>query len=376
VLDRTHGIGFGAVPQVAASASGEAVAAWLRRSRTVVPYRVRTALLGPRASSWAAPADVSPADVDATIPRLAMGSDGGAVAVWSCRCTPPPPGGTATSVQSAARPPGGGFGPATPLGAAVPPFLELSAAAGPGGAAVAAWGAGPPDPGLIAADRRPDGTWSAPAKISQAPAGILGFASNVNVAMNAHGEALVVWQGPDGLLSSGRAAAGPWSAPTPIPTPSGASGRAALGMDDAGNAILVLRAPHQASLNFRVVAFTRAAGAAAWSGPVALSPAGPTTGAPAPSAGQPALSVNGHGQAVVVWAQTVSGVPRVLARRRTASTGPWGPLEAVSAPAREPTSPRVAMDAGGHAVAVWLERTAPRLKGGRTRTVVRAAGTT
>ena len=183
-------------------------------------------------------------------------------------------------VQSAARAPGGAFGAAVSLGPAVPPFLELAVGAGRGGGAAVAWGAGPADPGLVVSARGADGVWSAPAKVSEAPPGILLFASDVHVAMNARGDALAVWQEPDGLMSSDLPAGGAWSAPVLIAPSTGSILGASVGLDDAGNALVVVRAPDQATFNFRVMAYTRAAGAAAWSGPVALSPAGPTTGAP------------------------------------------------------------------------------------------------
>jgi hypothetical protein len=122
-----------------------------------------------------------------------------------------------------------------------------------------------------------------------------------------------------------------------------------------------------------VQALSLASGANAWSAPAILSPPGPTTGAPATSVGLPVVALNPHGTALVAWTQTIGGVSRVLARRRDSATAHWGPLEAVSTPARSPMSPGVAVDGAGHAVAVWIERSTPRVKGGRGSAVVRVA---
>jgi len=372
VLDRTHGLPFGAPVQVAAAPTGEAVAAWVARSRTADPYRMRATLLRRTASNWGAPIVVSPPGQDAVLPALGMGPDGGAVAVWSCRCTPPPPGTAAADVQASARPAGGAFTPATALPPASPPLSTLRVAVATGGAAIAAWQAGPPEAGLSVSERGRDGAWSAPTRISAAPDPVMAFVSDAWVAVDPRGDAVAVWQQLTGLMSSRKPAGGAWSAPAPVPAPSG-SGVGGLALDGAGNALLVLQAPDQPTLAHRVQALSLAAGSSAWSAPVVLSPAGPTTGRPAPSVGLPVLALNTRGRAIVVWTQTIAGVARVLARRRDTAGGSWGPLEAVSPPARSPMSPSVAIDGAGHAVAVWVERSTPRVTGGRGSAVVRVA---
>jgi hypothetical protein len=365
-LDTTGGVAFGSEPRVAAAATGEAVASWAARGR------VWTSVLGPRADRWSAAEARTPADGQAASPALVMGPDGTAVALFTCRCPAAP--GVVPAQQAAVRPPRGAFGVPAVLSDAAPfAFLGTRLAAGPAGAALAAWATGPPVPGLLVAERRPDGTWSAPMAVSRVTDPVTGFVSDPQVAMNGRGDAIAVWRQGGELMAARRPASGAWSAPEELPgTADVDSGPPQVAIDDAGTVLVVVRSFDEETFNHRVAAIPgRPDGG--WGAPVVLSPAGPRTGPPAPSAGMPSLALDRRGRAVVVWAQQVNGALHVLARRRASPDGGWGRIEAVSGPAPGARDPQVALDPSGAAVAVWLERTAPRVRGGQGTMVVRGA---
>src|SRR5215212_1772716 len=119
-------------------------------------------------------------------PELAMSANGDAVAAWASR----------TQVYAAIRRAGGDFGPAAPLGVAVPPAaIAPRVAIGPDGAAVVAWVDRPDERGdgfVRAAYRPPGGSFSAPRTLAEV---FYTGVYDVAVAMSRGGEALVIWAG-------------------------------------------------------------------------------------------------------------------------------------------------------------------------------------
>jgi hypothetical protein len=345
---------FGGGPRVEAAASGEALALWSNQPVGTAPSGVRASVLGARAATFGPAAAISAAGVYAISPVVDATAGGGALALWSCLCTP---GVQGASIMAAARPAGGAFGAPAAIGGIGPiPLVAKAVAVAPSGAAIASWSPGYPAPGLLVAERTPAGDWS-PARTFSDPADPLGTASNPQVAIDDRGDAVLAWTQNGRVLVSLRTPDGAWSAPQAI-APARISSQAAplVAVDERGNGLLVLHGPDQATFANRVRAWSHAAGAAGWSGPVALSPPGPTSGPPGPSAGVPSLAMNGRGAAIVVWTQRVRGSSRVLARRRAGPTAGWGALEDVSGPGRGIASARAAIDPAGRAVAVWLER--------------------
>lgn len=357
VLGRSRG-SYGDRPRVVANDAGAALAIWSARDPGS-DFRVRASLLGPRARSWGPATPLSAADTRAIEPRPALARDGSALASWGCLCNPGGVGPLTTSAS--ARPPGGPWGMPRTLQAPGELALDAQLAASRSGAAVALWS---DRNGQIRASSRPARAAFGPSvDISPGTPG-----GSPAVATNDRGQALAVWVGGGAAF---RSAYGRWSAPVEILPP----GRFALeepevGLDDAGNAIVAMRAFDDATFAFRVVVVTRRGRDGVWSGPVALSPRGPTSGRPAPGAARPSLAVSPRGEAIIAWAQTVNGSSRAVARRRAPGAAAWGRLEDVSGPQRGVSGLRVALARDGSAGAAWTAI----LPGARPRpTVARVA---
>ncbi|HEY1335191.1 MAG TPA: hypothetical protein VGF31_13105, partial [Myxococcaceae bacterium] len=85
-------------------------------------------------------------------------------------------------------------------------------------------------------------------------------------------------------------------------------------------------------------------------GPTWLAPA--NLSAPGRDATEPQVAVDGSGDAVAVWARSDGSDTIIQASARPAG-GAWGPAVDLSQTGRDATTPQVAVDAAGNAVAVW-----------------------
>lgn len=198
--------------------------------------------------------------------------------------------------------------------------------------------------------------WLPPADISATGAAN----SRVQVAVDGQGNAVAIWRrGADGgevtVQSAVRPAGGPWQAAVDVSRP-GRDGSAParapvpgpqLALDAQGNAVAVWQRYNGTSLVIQ--AAERPAGGR-WSAPVDISVAG----AAGEDAGSPRVAIDRQGNAVAIWHRT-DLVPR---RNRVQSAvrpvgGTWQPPVAVSAPDVNATSPQVAFDAQGEAIAIW-----------------------
>lgn len=184
------------------------------------------------------------------------------------------------------------------------------------------------------------------------------------VAAGADGSVAAIWPAiVDGRLAyvaATRPAGGPWQAPASIETPvSGTSATdVVVGPDGRATAVWIA----SSGPRYAVRTSTRPAGGA-WSAPSDLSD-------PALSAEQPALAVAPDGAVAAIWRRPVGGSWTVQARIRPAG-GDWGPVADLSATGQDASSPQVALDGRGGAVAVWT-----RSNGSRTvvQTVSKPAG--
>jgi hypothetical protein len=111
-----------------------------------------------------------------------------------------------------------------------------------------------------------------------------------------------------------------------------------------GDGILVWTSSDPKS-GLSVVASFRPAGKS-WGKPVVLVPS--ATGAPAP---QPAI--DGKGNALVVWARTISGVSRVQGTYRAVAGNVWAVRRSLSKVGADSVTPQVALDADGDGAVAW-----------------------
>ena len=236
---------------------------------------------------------------------------------------------TARSLASL-RPSGGVFGatvPLTPHGASDP-----SVAIGDSGAAVAAWTQGTAKRQSVhVALREPGAGWGTP--ITLAKRGVA-----PRVAIDAQGNALVVWSRHGGSMQSAQRAPGSaFSPPADLPAAGLVSD---LQMDAGGNA-LVLSFPRGDSSTSRLQSSFRPAGGA-FEAPrdvASVSSVHPES----------ALAMNPAGDAIVVFAKG----RRLVASRRPAG-GEFGPPVNVSGKADfTPTVSDVALGGDGSATVTW-----------------------
>lgn len=186
----------------------------------------------------------------------------------------------------------------------------------------------------------------------------------MQIAVEPDGTAIAVWRRGAGsgevtVQSSVRPAGGTWQAPIDISAPgldgSATLDRAVLGpqlaLDARGNAVAVWQRSNGTSLV--VQAAERPAGGA-WKAPVVIS----APGGAGEDAGSPRVAIDPLGSAVAVWHRRdpVTQRSRVQSAVRPAG-GSWQPPVAVSALGVDATGARLAIDARGAALALWTGRT-------------------
>jgi hypothetical protein len=341
----------GSNPNLVADSRGDAFAAWAHRPEFNGDSVIETSIKPGGSSTWQAPVRLSSGGEDSEWPVLAVDAAGDVTAVWEGR------NGTESDIEAAVRPAGSGTWTA-PVQLATdtgkyggPPELAVD----PEGDAVAVWahenGAGSD---VIEASSKPHGseTWQVPVPVSAGG----DLAGSPHVAMDANGDAFVVWQrwgNCDRIESAIRAgASGAWQAPVAL---SGAEGTECassprVAVDPQGDAIATWQNDKGAVDFGTVEADLRPANSSAWDAPVALS-------GPGVQAQEPRVALNALDEAIVVWSSVNGDENRIEATARPQTTGAWqAPVTLSSSPVREPNIgefAQVAIDAQGDAFAAW-----------------------
>jgi PKD domain/PASTA domain len=318
----------GSDPSVAVDASGDAFAVWTRSGTVQASDR-------PAGTTWSKAQDISGACVDARGVELAVGPPGRAVIVWEC-----PKGGN-TIVQAATRPPSGSWSAPHDLSAPGHDAHAPQVALDRTGDALAVWArSNGTDVILQSALRRASGEWAAPEDVSAPGLDV----DQPDVALNAAGNGVAVWQSSNGVTTGIRAAtrtaAGSWSAPQALSS-GGNAERPHVGIDSAGNAVAVwsLNASH-----FRAQATVHPSGGG-WAPAQSLSSAGA-------DAFQPQVAVNPSGSAVAAWL-SFDGLTYVVQSAGRPRGGAWSAVQNLSPPSPDLGAPQIALDPSGGAVAVW-----------------------
>ena len=173
-------------------------------------------------------------------------------------------------------------------------------------------------------------------------------ADNPQVAVDAAGDAVAVWDFYDGatwiVQAATRPAGGAWHAPVDVSAPGPDAGRAQVAIGPSGDAIAVWRRFDGA--NRIVQAAARPAGGA-WHAPVDLS-------APGRNADYARVAVGAGGLAYAVWVSDNADGTSVVQAAARSGGGAWRAPVDLSSPGRVyEDPPEVAVDAAGDAVAVW-----------------------
>jgi hypothetical protein len=326
------------VPQVVLDSEGNATAVWDRWNGldTVVESAYR-----PAGEGWGSPENLSepalegesvPGAHDAQSPRIAVDGQGDVTVVWERYA------GAKILLQAVDRPSGGSWTAPVDLGemnlASDPePWVAVDSA----GDAVAVWKQGE----VIQSVFRPaGGYWEAPLPISA------GESFVPQAAMNAEGEATVVWMHYDGsryvVESAYLPAGGNWESPTLVSEPGEEAGDPQVALDAAGNTVVAWRGESGGKEYVRT-AYRPVGGL--WEAPTNASAAGEHV-----QSIQDA--VDSDGNAIVAWAGEAGGYDIARAAFRP-SGGQWEAPSDLSADGGNAFPSDVVFDTSGNAAIVW-----------------------
>jgi hypothetical protein len=339
-------------PVVAMNLAGDTVVVWVD-GEADVHAAVRRA-----GRAFSAPMRVARGAAGKTVdhPVVAIDESGNAIAVWQLDEDAGPP----HIVQAAVLRAGGRFSrPRTLSAHAIGPAVAMNAA----GDAIVTWARATKSGDVVQAATRPrGGSFKRPITLSAAGQD----ASFSDVAMNAAGEAIVVWERGRGkthvVQATLRPAGGSFSRPVDLSAAGQQADGARVAIGRAGDAIVTWSLFN--GTTFVVQAATRPA-RGAFSMPADLS--APDRGG---YRGQPAI--DGSGQTIVVWLEEdlnrffevpSSAVVRMSMR---SAGGTFSEPVTLSRPGVQ--NPRVAMNPAGAVIAVW-----ERAKEGLDSTGVQAA---
>lgn len=328
-------------PQVAVNSAGEAVAVWERSNggRDIVEASIR-----PPGGSFSIPVKVSRSGFGGSFPQVAVDDVGGAIAVWRHV------DGKSSVVQSAMRPAGGRFSAPVTLSTdglnAYLPQVAMNAA----GDQIVVWqsesGRGFGSFVVQAAVRQVGGRFSAPVTVSTAGQD----GEGPQAAIDRDGDATVIWQGSaagGATTTTAQAvehpAGGTFSDPVTLSAPGQDIALPQIAMSGAGETFAIWqRSLPGGKTAIQVV--QRPVGQA-FSLPSTL------TAVNEPSV-SPQIAIDDAGNAVAVWEGANAGNSTVQAAVRPAG-GRFSAPATLSVPRRNASSPQVAIDETGGAVAVW-----------------------
>jgi hypothetical protein len=330
----------GSSPTVAVDADGDAVVAWQQWNGTATEIEVSTHAAG--AAGWSAAEILSDPLREATDAAVAI-SGGQAIVVWDGQNA------AGNEIVQASVEQGFGdlWGSPIPLSApgadADPPQIAMDA----GGEAFVVWSRGEGTSRAVQeAQRAPDGIWSSPVVLSAVPAA--GEYSRVpRIAVDAAGDAVVGWElftGSDfDAVATTREAGGTWTTPRELTGAGEGAYDVEVGIDSAGDVIVAWE--HEQLSKYVMQVRTAKAGGSAWSAAVGVSPA-------SDEPLEDALAVGPAGDAVASW-QIDEGSGLVVQAANHPVGGVWSAPVTLSQEGIAAFQPAVASDAAGEETVLW-----------------------
>jgi PKD domain-containing protein len=316
---------------------------WPRRAALAL-LAALAGLLVISAPAWAAPTwlpatSLSSPGQDATETQVGVDAQGDSVAVWQRA-----DGSGNNVVQAAVRPAGGAWQP-TPTNLASCYFFPATprVAVDARGDAVAVWRclskAGGYDD-TEASVRPAGGTWGTPVQLSDTDAG----AQTPQVAIDAHGDAVAVWDRVSGATtqveSSTEPAGGSWQPEVSLSDATGSAGSPDVALAPNGAASVVWLSDDGPGVVTQ--AASRPAGAATWGPPVNLSNPG--------SGGIGQVATTPQGEVIAVWP---SGADSTVQGAVRSPAGVWGSPTDISASGEAVENVAIGVDRAGTVTAVW-----------------------
>ena len=328
-------------PRIAMADEGNAVVVW-QQEGTDGSARIWSNRYSAEAG-WDVEEIIAEVRGNARRPEVAMDRNGTAVAVWYQADGGP------HSIYSNRYTPGGGWGGAELIEEAEGDARRPQVAVSSGGGAVAVWAQFSSRRSVVWSNRAtPDGVWRTSRPIDDDNEA--GDATRPHVAVDSSGNAVAVWQQFDGArenIWSNRytIAMNDWGTAELIETDNGGDASAPqVAMGPGGSTLAVWSQFDGTNDDIWSNRFTRGAG---WG--MAERIGGSSIG----EALNPKVAMDGNGAAVAVWTQPGDAYTGIWSNRYAPSSG-WGTAERLNPDiVGDATSPEVAMEASGNAVAVW-----------------------
>lgn len=193
-------------------------------------------------------------------------------------------------------------------------------------------------------------SWGGPAELSAS--GESG--ESPSVAVDARADALSAWERIDKetgnrvIEVAGRpAGAGAWGSPLTISSGTVEGTLPQVALDSAGDGFAAWLG--KSGTEYSILASTRSGLGGTWTKPVTLE----TLGMTVIDDPQPRLSVDGKGDAIVVWEHVKGPESFVESSSRPAGALTWGPSQVVAEDAESLHNPEVGLDSAGDATALW-----------------------
>lgn len=335
-------------PQVAIDANGNALAVWRQfdGQRNSIWANRYTA-----GSGWGTPTRFdTQSSGNAEVVQIAMDANGNGLAVWVQS------DGMRTHAWASRFAVGSGWSTAARIetsdtGNANEPQLAIDA----NGNALAVWIKRDGTRYNLWASRFAAGTgWGAPALLETTDAG---DATRPQIAFDAAGNAIAVWEQHTGafrdIWAARYTAAGGWGTAAPIETTNDADDLGPqIAFDASGHALVVWQRNEGGRSHIRANRYTAGTG---WGTAAVRVSDGEG------SAGSPQLAFDTNGNALAVWRQSDGTRDNLWAGRYTAGAG-WGTAVLIETDNAGPSgAPQIAIDAAGNAMAVWVQSDGTRI---------------
>jgi len=350
VLIETDNVGEARDAQVAVNAGGQAVAVWQQSDGTTINIYANRYT---PAAGWGTPQRISPVVLETSqAAQVAIDSAGNAIAVWAMSNFAQ--GSTSANIWASRYTPQGGWGSAVLIesgpGDAGNPQIAIDGA----GNAIAVFWQHEGGHVSIVANRYVNGAgWGTATAIETDGSGDTGAPQ---IAMDAAGNAMVVWgwasaDPPYGFsVWANRYTPGAgWGSAGPIDSlnASNPNTNPHVALDGAGNAIAVW---HRPDGSWDSIWSSRYVAGGGWGAPALIETDNTN------SARDARVAFDASGNAMAVWIQSDGLRNNVLANRYTAGQG-WGTAVLIETDNAGPAlEPRIAFDGNGNATAVWSHR--------------------
>jgi len=335
-------------PQVSVNGRGDALAVWRRLDPKSAHYVIEASGRPAGSGSWQTPVTISDTKHESSLPVVGIDAAGDAVAVWLSF------DGSEYSIEAATRPGLGGSWqkPVTlhALGATTVTEPQPDLAVDANGDAVAIWERLEGAEDLAEAAAMPaGGSWRAAETLSKQVENL----HTPEVAIDAAGDATAVWEENIGgvvrIDASTKRAGGKWQTAVTLSAAPGNANEARVAMNARGDAVAVWER-FEGEEHVEVAGRPVASGG--WEKPVALTQPELNKGEPAAQQ----VAIDGQGNAVVVWSRAdmktkqdfieaaVGQISGAAFKSPVMISGPGGNVE---------EGPIVAADGKGDAIVVW-----------------------